>query len=122
MNAALFFSKEAYDRLIEVVEKEEIIKALGTPFKTIIRIRGNTYSIKIFTGRYYGSGEYYVCSIIDHNYASNEHIDRCVGGESHRVVVSDGYEKFKESLNEVLRRFPDYTEEEKPLQLSLFDL
>lgn len=125
MNALSFFTREQFERIKEMAEREEILCPNGTPFRKAVKENGNTYEISIFTGRYTfpdAEGDFYICGIYDFNHKSNISAERQLYGGTFSINAEDlsDYENFASRLNNLLLRTPDYTVEEQPIQYTLF--
>ena len=123
MNASTFFTKQAFECLKADIGKEKIITYIDNPYEHTHKANGNKYKLAIHTGRYTFEekyGQYYVSLWVDYNY-KGIYDSRNQGGYSMHPSF-DSYEAFKESINQSLRQYPDYIEEEQPIQMSLFDL
>lgn len=124
MNAASFFNESDYERLKDIVEREEVIRCIDTPFRRCHKENGNTYELTISTGHYHPSihnGAYHVSMLQSYNFKS-EKIDgfRNIGGGSCPDIDISDFESFTESINGILRKFPDYKESEEPIQMRFF--
>lgn len=115
MNATTFFSEKDFNNLKKDIKSKRIIGLLDTPYGKKIKIKGNTYELKIATG-YYSGGGYHTTVWIDYHYSHN------IGGGNYPPVVMTSWEEFKKAINKLLERFPDYTEDEEVQQISLFDV
>ena len=113
MNATTFFSEKDFNNLKKDIKNHRINDLLDTPYGKKIKIKRNTYELKITTG-YYRNGRYHITGWIDYHYAHN------IGGGNCLPVVMESWEEFKKAINKVLERFPDYTEDEK-VQIEITD-
>jgi hypothetical protein len=122
MNATNFFTEETYNRIKADIKAEKILDySLGNNYEKEIKVNGNKYKLSIHTGRYTyegAKGQYYVSLWHDYNYA-NPPFSRSIGGGGGTRLNLETYETFKESINNTLKQFPDYTEEEPPLQFAI---
>ncbi len=118
MNATNFFTESQFNKLKELVAKEEIISLITTPFRKKHKVNGNTYELSISTGRYVGNNEYHVSIFEDYNFKSK--YGRDIGGGNFITVNLNSWNDFKNSINKGLKKFPDYSEDEEPEQISLF--
>ncbi len=118
MNATTFFTEQQFIQLRELVAKEEIISIFTTPFRSKHKINGNTYELSISTGRYVSNNEYHITIFEDHNCQSQ--YGRNIGGGNYIVANLNSWNDFKNSINSALKKFPDYSEDEKPEQFCLF--
>lgn len=111
MNASTFFTEDMYNRLKRDIQAKKVIPYTETPYKKEIKIKGNTYKVEITTGHYVVDDKaYYVSCWEDHNFMKDGHRDQ--GGGNGIKVILDSYSAFLAGINERLRRFPDFTEEE----------
>ena len=121
MNATTFFTEQQYHRLKQDIAQEKILHPTETPYKHTHKTNGNTYQLMITTGRYTyeaAKGQYYVSLWDDYNY-KGIYDSRNIGGSNACKLVLDTFETFKESINNRLSKFPDYKEEEQPLQFAM---
>lgn len=121
MNAASFFNESDYERLKDIVEREEVIECLDTPFRRKHKTNGNSYELTIYTGHYAPTiynGAYCCSCWYDYNY-KGIYDSRDIGGGVLKLVLST-YEEFKKSINNILQKFPDYKESEEPAQIRFF--
>jgi hypothetical protein len=111
MNATDFITRAEFNDLRALADKQERIcceKVLKLP-------SGSKYTIAFYSGKYYGTDEYFV-SI--HYYRHTRRIDGgwdTDGGTWHTDFKD--YESVKEDINQILRRCPDFDETE---QMTLF--
>jgi hypothetical protein len=121
MNATTFFSVEQFHQLKQDITEQKLISIFETPYRKEVKTRGNRYELSITTGRYvFGNNDYFISLWHDYNYA-NDRGSRDIGGGSGSAVNLDSYEAFTEKIDNLLKRFPDYTEPTfEPVQLSLF--
>lgn len=120
MNATTFFTEETYKRIKTDIQQEKIITYIDNPYEKEHKTNGNKYKLSIHTGRYTFEekyGQYYFSLWVDYNY-KGPHQSRNIGGYSIHPSL-DSYEAFKEDINKSLIKYPDYTEEEQPLQLAI---
>lgn len=111
-----FFTEEQFNEIKQRIAKEEIFGITDTPFKKEVRINGNTYKLEVHASVNY-EGKYYVSGLHDYNFKSTYLTDgRDVGGGTYTPDMTD-YQAFKDGLNKLLKKFPDYEEE---AQLSLW--
>ena len=114
MNAADFFSASTYEAIKQDVNQKKIFGPIDTPYQKKIKVRNNKYDFRISTGHYMVEPfSYFVHFSEDHVYPGS------YGGSCGHVISLDSYEAFKDSINRLISRFPDYTPEEK-VQLSWF--
>lgn len=121
MNAQQFFSQDTFHQLKQDITEQKLLSIFDTPYRKEIKTRGNRYELSIVTGRYaFGDHAYFVSLWHDYNYTNNRG-SRDIGGGSGSAVILDSYEAFTEKIDNLLKRFPDYTEPTfEPVQLSLF--
>lgn len=120
MNATTFFTEQQFNNLKELIAKEETISSLDTPFRKLHEVNGNTYELTVLTGRYVNSNEYYFSIYEDHNFKGE--YGRVIGGGNCVTVNLNSWADFKECINKCLKKSPDYTEDEEPQQISLFNI
>lgn len=125
MNAASFFNESDYERLKDIVDREEVINCIETPFRRKHKENGNIYELTISTGYYHPSiynGAYRITCMDSYNYKSEKTEDfRNIGGSSHFVDINlTSFDAFMDCINSGLRRFPDYKESEEPIQMRFF--
>ena len=114
MNAADFFSASTYESIKQDVQNRKVFGLIDTPYQKKIKVRNNTYDFRISAGYYVIEPfSYFVHFSEDHIYPGN------YGGSCGSSVNLDSYEAFKDSINRLINRFPDYTQEDN-VQLSLF--
>ncbi len=123
MNAASFFNESDYERLKDIVEREEVINCIKTPFRRRHKENGNTYELIISTGHYHPSiynGAYFVSCMYDCN-LKGENGERNIFGGSHFTEINlTSFDAFMDCFNSKLKRFPDYKESEEPAQMRFF--
>jgi hypothetical protein len=114
MNAADFFSASTYEAIKQDVKNQKVFGLIDTPYQKKIKVRNNTYDFRISAGYYVIEPfSYFVHFSEDHIYPGS------YGGSCGSNVNLDSYEAFKDSINRLISRFPDYTQEDN-VQLSLF--
>lgn len=118
MNATDFFTKDMFYALKQDIIQQKIITPFDTPYGKKLKIKGNTYHLRIVANHYStGNHEYFVSFWDDHNYIQNGH--RNQGGSCGSAPNMDSWDSFKDWINKRLSRFPDYTPEDN-VQLSWF--
>ena len=119
MNAKTFFSQDAFNQIQQyaLAQKEFPLGKYCKEYST----NGNRYRLNIYASHYnFGNHEYFVSLLYDYNYPG-VYQSRNIGGGSGGTPVLSSYDAFCESINSILRKFPDYKEPEfVPEQLSLF--
>lgn len=121
MNATKFFTEETFNRIKADIKQEKILEPYDNPYRKTLKINGNTYELMVCTGRYTyeeAKGQYYTSLWDSYSYKDN-YGSRSIGGSAGGSVNIESYEAFKECVNKRLSQFPDYTEEEQPLQLAI---
>ena len=119
MNARNFFSQSDFERLQKIRENQEIVRIMDTPFRRTVKVNGNVYTLSIVSGRYVGSGSYYMSCWHDFNHKSKTSGDRQIYGGTGSEPVLTSYEAFCDDINRILKHTPDY-EEEQEEQLRFF--
>ena len=118
MNATNFFTEETFNRIKADIKAKKVINYLNCPYEFICKVKGNKYKISLHTGYYTGTNEYFYSFWIDYNFA-NPPYSRSIGRGTYSHISLDNYEAFNESINRILINYPDYTEEETPLQFAI---
>ena len=120
MNCTTFFPETMFHQLRQDVSSKKVVSITNSPYRKKIKVNGNTYELSISTGHYLVSGEYYVSGWVDHAY-TNLYGHRDIGGGNYLKVVLDSYQSFKDAVNAILSRYPDYKEEAfEPYQMAWF--
>lgn len=118
MNATTFFSEQTFLRLKEDIAQQKEFHLTETPYQKKVRINGNSYELEISAYVNPYTNLYQITCWINYNYPGL-YQSRNIGGGNYPRINLDNYEAFKESINKTLSRFPDYKEEEQPLQFSI---
>ena len=110
MNANDFFTKDMYYDLLRDIAAETILTPSETPYQKKLKIKGNTYHLRIVANRYSTDNhDYFVSFWDDHNYVQNGY--RNQGGSCGSAPNLDTWDSFKDWINKRLSKFPDYTAE-----------
>ena len=67
MNAASFFNESDYERLKDIVDREEVINCIETPFRRRHKENGNIYELTISARHYQYDGAYHVSCMYNCN-------------------------------------------------------
>ena len=120
MNAKDFFSESVYEDVLKVYNHQEVVDVLESPFKKVVRANGNSYQLLIWSGHYHPSvfnGAYFLNCSYDFNH-KGLYDGRYIYGSSIKPDMSS-YQAFCKSINDVLKKTPDYQEDEEE-QLTFF--
>ena len=116
MNAKDFFSKDVYEEIVNAYQNEQVISVVDTPFRKTIKTNGNVYSLAVSMSYYVPSvynGAFHITLFYDFNHKEGYGSRSQYGGTKEPALSS--YEAFCNSINEVLKRTPDFQEEEEQL-------
>ena len=112
MNASTFFTEDMFNRLKKDILAKKVIPHTETPYRKEIKIKGNKYKLTITTGHYVvGDKDYYTSLWHDEQYTDKNGHRNMSGGTGSSIIL-DSYQAFLDGINKLLRRFPDFTEEE----------
>lgn len=114
MNAADFFSQSTFEQIRQDVANKKVFRLTETPYRKKLKIRNHSYELSISAGYYIVEPySYFVHFSESHNYPGN------LGGSGGSSINLESYEAFKDSINRLISKFPDYTPEQE-VQLSWF--
>lgn len=119
MNAQTFFSESTFLSIQKDFQAQKPFDC--TKYRKAVKVNGNTYTLSPHAS-FLQVGDYsYFCTCwYDYNY-KGKYEGREIGGGSGPSIICSTYEEFCERLNQILRRYPDYTEPVfTPVQLSLW--
>lgn len=121
MNASTFFSQDDFNAICNDANAQKEIPIHPIKYGKQVKTNGNTYTLRISAGFYkFGDCSYYISLWYDYNYPGLYESRNIGGGSGGRVVLSS-YEDFCQDINELLKKYPDYTEQQyEPEQISWF--
>lgn len=112
MNASTFFTEDQFIRLRKDIRAKKILPHTETPYRKVVKVKGNKYELMITTGHYViGNKEYYTSLWHNESYTDKNGQRQMSGGTGGGIVL-DSYQAFLTEINKRLRLFPDFTEEE----------
>lgn len=120
MNAASFFNESDYERLRDIVDREEVINCIETPFRRSHKENGNIYELTISTRHYQYDGAYHVSCMYNCNLKGKNGERNIFGGSHFTEINLTSFDAFMDCFNLALKRFPDYKEREEPAQMRFF--
>lgn len=121
MNARDFFSESDFEQILNIYKNEIVVDILDSPFEKKIKTNGNSYSLLIYSDHYISSvynGAFFLTCSYDFNHKGPYQSREIYGGFVKPDMTS--FESFLNSLNVVLKRTPDYKDDEEELQLRFF--
>lgn len=119
MNARDFFTVADFEELQKIKRNQQEIRITDTPFRRTVKVNGNVYTLTISSGRYVGDNSYFMSCWHDFSHKSKSGGDRQIYGGTGSEPNLTSYDAFCNDLNGILKRTPDY-EEEQAEQLTFF--